>query len=170
MIFVEVEGEAELEAAVQRLIDRASPAGLSQFLVEVDQYLLERVELRFANEGDSTVGRWAGLKAQTGRIRRNKGFSALHPINVRTGELRNFVARSSEIRPTASGASIMKPARGGNRELQNKLRHAQTGGVSNEGNAYPARPVLGLDGKDADWIVDRLWKFFEDAINTGATP
>jgi hypothetical protein len=171
MILVTVDGEKQVDAALQALVQRASPGGLADFLeTEVDPLLRQQILLRFVNEGDSAVGRWAGLKQVTGRIRRNKGFSALHPINVRTGELREFVANSVEIQTTNVGASLSKPKRGGNRELQAKLNHAQTGGVGPTG-PYPARPVIALTAETGDQIVKRLWTFFEEAINTaGGAP
>lgn len=168
MILVEVEGEEQMNAAVQRLVQAASPISLVGFMLgTVEPHLRDRIVIRFAREGDSASGKWAQLKDVTGLIRRSKGYRAFHPINERTGGLRRGVLSSAEIRSTGAGASLLKPASGGGREFQKKLAAAQRGGVSQAGNAFPARPVLALDKDDADWIITRLWQFFEEAVNAG---
>ncbi len=146
-----------------------SPLGLQVFLeTRVDPYLRARAEARFANEGDDVTGPWAPLKGSTEDIRASLGFPRSHPINVRTGDLKEYVTRSpSETVPFGSGAILTMPgAPSGNGEVDLAFRTAQVG--SSNPYTHP-RPVLGLGGKDATEIMMLLMFFIgEGVMKTGA--
>lgn len=168
MIYFEVTGTTELIAAFENLQARLQPPGLTRFLQgSVDPYLRDRAEERFVTQGVSGgTGRWAPLLRATRYIRAAKGFPGAAPINRRTGELMNYVANTSSTRVTSTSATLTKPALGGGRELQNKLSHAQLGGVGPSGNPYPARPVLNTNERDLTAVLNRLQDYLSEAIET----
>lgn len=168
MFDVEVEDLEKVEGQITEFERRLTPLALTQFLLgRVDPYLRDRISIRFDREGDDVVGKWRELREQTAIIRRRQGYGGFHPINERTGALRRFVVQTVEVRSTGTGAALTKPARGGNAELQRKLRAAQTGGVAPSGSRFPARRVLGLNGRDTDQVMDRLSRFLEEAFEGG---
>lgn len=167
MITIILEGQEGVARSLDRVRQAISPTGLGSFLEgTVDPYLRERILGRFATEGDMTSGKWEPLTRNTGYIRHNKGFPALHPINVRTGALRTFVAETNQVRGLGTGAQLTKPNVGGTAELQRKLAAAARGGVA-QGTKFPARPVAVIGDLDARWILDRLWLYVEEAWNSG---
>lgn len=126
------------------------------------QYIQNRAQGRFANEGDDAVGQWAPLKPATEVRRASKGFSPAHPINVRTGDLRSYITNDSG---TVSGGAdewtLTWPDPPPSGELQEKTETAQ------RGKAYPstvARPVIGLGASDISRITDDLGRFIQGGL------
>jgi len=180
-VIVHVE-DAAVQALLNHLRNKLTPMGLIEWMhTRAHVILRERASTRFSGEGDDAVSPWIDLAFATGRIRAAQGYSPYHPINVRSGALRNFILNSFTVRPSASGAVMMMPGNASG-VLLSKLRVAQQGGkrvetqVSRPGltgrsNATlgvrtarvrpaPPRPVVGLSTVDMtllghdlmDWI------------------
>lgn len=150
---------SEPEATLARLQRQVSASGLGVFLnTEAWPWLEQRTQDRFTSEGDSAVGKWAELSFATYAYRTAGGFPPAHPINVRTGELRDF-ALTHQVESQMSGITLSQPKKGGKNETQKKFRNAQRGGTTAQGHAFPARPVVGLDMLDAGRIEQRLFKW-----------
>lgn len=165
---IEIDGVAKVNGQLEELETRMGSPALAGFLSSrVDPYLRDRLSIRFDREGDEVVGQWRQLRERTGILRARQGFPAFHPINERTGALRRFVVSTVEVRESGKGATLTKPRRGGTAELQKKLRTAQVGGVSNSGNRFPARPVLGLGERDTEQVLNRLTAFMVEAFAEG---
>lgn len=134
--------------------------------VQAHEFLQGRIDERFANEGDGTVGKWAQLRATTAGIRKAQGYGPYHPINKRTGSLHDWVRGTYTITSQGSG-QLNIPGRAPNNVLQEKLEMAQLGGnVSRaKGSRFigastpaPPRPVLGLGVVDEVGLTELLWK------------
>lgn len=153
MSFIDIEVDAsDVFGELDRLESQISPRGLMLFQEsEVWPWLRERTAERFAIEGAG----WAQLTKATQTYRRKQGFPPAHPINVRTGALRDF-ALTHNVDEQVGGVTLTQPQRGGKRETQTKFKHAQQGGISDRGRAYPARPVVDLTIGDANVIGGRL--------------
>lgn len=117
-------------------------------------YIQGRIAARFANEGDEASGKWAELAYNTGRIRAMQGFPATHPINVRTGALKDFALNSYRISGSAaSGATLTAPGDLRGKILTEKVRRAQSGSpATSQKAAAPARPVYALSNTDQEVI------------------
>lgn len=149
----------EPEATLARLQRQVSASGLGTFLnTEAWPWLEQRTQDRFMAEGDSAVGKWAPLSFATYGYRNAGGFPPAHPINVRTGDLRDF-ALTHQVESQMSGVTLSQPKKGGKTETQKKFRAAQRGGNSLQGHPFPARPVVGLDMLDAGRIQQRLFQW-----------
>lgn len=146
-----------------------SDTGLQAFMRnQVDTYLRQRADQRFRSEGDAAVGgTWDPLKESTEWFRRRQGFPAQHPINQRTGELREFVTKTpGSVAGVAGGFQLTLPGETPTGELYDKLATAQQG----RGNpATEARPVLGIDMIDGVSIGVALIEYMF-AGNARTTP
>jgi len=167
----------EVEAMFHHLQLRLSPGALRVFLnTRAHRDLAMRAQQRFANEGDDATGPWADLTFMTGRIRAWQGYPPFHPINVRTGALRNFVVNTFTVKETAHGATLKMPGEASG-DLLAKLTQAQVGGGGRprtsrpahfatrpEGDAgpnrpAPPRPVVALSIVDTMMISMDLLEF-----------
>ncbi|MGE0342557.1 MAG: hypothetical protein AB7O86_05775 [Porticoccaceae bacterium] len=167
-IVITVDNADRIDQMLRAVANSLSPSGLGRFLDKrVDPFLSERAADRFASEGDDASGKWAQLLEATGYIRLAKGFGRYHPINVRTGDLRNFVVGTHTTSAVAGGASMVKPAVGGSGEMQKKLRAAQRGGVGPKGRPFPARPVVVLNSTDR-LEIESLLKFWVESAASRA--
>lgn len=146
---------AHLQGVLLMLEDKLNPLGLAEFMdATVDPFLRMRTEDRFAQEGDDVVGSWQPLQLATQQIRASKGFSPAHPINVRTGKMRNFlVNRPADVKPNGFGATLTYPGPIGDSELFEKLSTAQ-GGKSYP--STPPRPVIGVNENDMLFVTSEL--------------
>lgn len=170
-VFVDIEGIDETALRYDAMAARLDPLPLSQWLQrKAHPWLRSRAAARFAAEGDDAAGKWAELAHTTGLIRHNLGFSAFHPINVRTGRLKQFTLSTYTIDRTVSTATLTMPGRG-DRTVENKLRVAQKGGNNAKrgpksskygpNRPTPARPVVALSEFDervlnaslAHWVL-----------------
>lgn len=147
---------------VQRLLDlvmhAVSPGSLLDFLEErVVLHFHEDIDLRFAYEGDRKSGNWPALRDSTNDIREALGFPPVTPINIRTGELHDFVTNHFEAHLLGEGAAVDIPGEPTDPELRNKLLTAQQGSDNNPPfRATPARPVLAADETDMEEILIML--------------
>lgn len=163
------------DAELSRLMSRLRSSSLRTFMQDkVRPFINQRTIERFESEGDDASGKWEQLQLTTGRIRMFQGFPPLHPINVRTGQLRAFVTTSSRVSNVGRyGASATFPGKLPSGELRHKLEIAQMGGRgrnthSRQGpnRAAPPRPVLALGFVDQQFVGYSLL----DWIKVGAMP
>lgn len=145
-----------VDALLARLDTALSPLGIAQFMkVSVDTWIRRRVKDRFASEGDDAVGAWLPLSPTTREIRAAHGFPPDGPINVRTGQLEEYITQGAieRITPTSYGASYVYPELGFGGELRTKYDTAQ------RGKPHPrtvARPVIGLSERDLAYVLSAL--------------
>jgi hypothetical protein len=159
----------DVNASLLALESRISPGGIRRFLAgAAREFLQSRVDARFAAEGDDAVGKWAQLRRNTAGIRAAQGFRPYHPINVRTGELYDFVRNTFYLRSDRGAETIVMPGKGKG-DVMDKLRVAQHGsasktavtgqwGVTGPKQNVPAvpRPVVGVNETDLAAIVGLL--------------
>jgi hypothetical protein len=152
-------------AGVERLLGHLhsslSASAMTNFLnTKIGPYLQQRAKARFRGEGDDVVGGWAPLSEATmsfrraGRERQLWSVGDAHPINVRTGELENYITGGFDpAYPTTLGATLLFPHRSnkGGKKIREKMTMAQKG--SERG---PARPVLGVNERDATFVLVEL--------------
>lgn len=150
MIYVDPQ---DAVARMYRIGNRLSMLGLQSFMHGVVvPWLQMRAADRFANEGDDAVGQWTPLKQATMYLRMNQGFPAAHPINVRTGQMRNFILGAHGNVTAAPGvASLNWPGPTGRvKSIDEKIRTAQMGKPN---PATVARPVLGVSMTDTIFVM-----------------
>lgn len=119
---------------------------LSFFLTtDVVQILQHSTENRFDSEG-ADVGGWQALSPATVDIREMLGFPGAHPINVRTGYMKDVLTNANGIAmPSAFGAGMNWPENiGSSNDIVPKVTTAQMG----NGDKTPARPVISAEPED----------------------
>lgn len=150
----------EVMQVIDRINQKLSGAGLSEYMVSVvAPFFKQRAANRFAAEGDSASGQWAALKWPTQVTRVLMGYFPDHPINVRSGNLRDWmVANDGEItKISAASAQLTWPGDVGG-ELEAKFTTAQAG----KGDPPTvARPVAAADDADLMWILSGLQHWVE---------
>lgn len=167
---IEVEVVADPKSPALKMLTHLdllmSPASIAGFLKNfVVNYFQQQAEQRFAMEGDEATGKWAPLKQSTVEIRTSKGFGA-GPINVRTGELKDFVTTNEGSIGIDVGATLEWPTGlPEGTDLMYKYRTAQTGTSSGR---VPARPVVGMSFRDMAAINVMLGGFLDTAKKAGA--
>lgn len=165
MTYVNVVITGNVSRKLGRLQRVLSPASIGAFLTtSAEQYLHNRAAQRFAHEGDDAVGQWQQLAFATQNIRSSQGFGAAHPINVRTGRLRDFIVNapgSLQIDPT--GAMLTLPGSQPSGELGEKFQTAQQG----KPPRTPARPVLAMSATDLAGVMSLLEVFIRSGVGYG---
>lgn len=168
MITVEAYGDPDSPAlkGLTQMDLLLSPGSIAGFLKNfVVGYLQQAAADRFAMEGDEASGKWLPLKESTRRIRSEQGFPA-GPINVRTGELREYVVGNQGSIGIDIGATLEWPTNlPEGTDLMYKYRVAQTGTMSGK---VPARPVVGMSFRDMAAINVLLGGFINTARKAGA--
>jgi hypothetical protein len=147
--------EGDTRAVDQMLADfsRAlQPDDLARWMTDdVYHLMVLRTSNRFDSEGDDVSGPWASLTPYTQAQRRRGGFGAAHPINVRTGAMKDHLLhRVPDVMPNTLGATMWFPARGGSAKNLRKVRIAQDGDPKSR---TPARPVLGVNPNDLELVL-----------------
>jgi hypothetical protein len=190
-VHIEVDDSLVL-GVVEALQLKLQPSELKVWLTtHAHRELRERAEERFANEGDDAVGKWAELTRATGIVRQYLGYSPFHPINVRSGALKNLVLNTFTVKDRgASGASLSMPGPASG-EMLSKLRVAQQGGFGTGGTTRagfgrgsarsssggewgnirtgpnrpaPPRPVLALSQRDSLVLSHSLLDWIRQGI------
>lgn len=155
-IFVD---DRDVRRVIAALNVTLSDESLEQFLVQrVQPYLKERAEARFRRQGDDRSGRWAPLKPSTKRKRKAEGFPPSRPINIRTGELHDFIMGSAAGHGSGGGQAYLSMPGRGTPGQEIKALIAQRG---NRRTGQPARPVLAINQVDARQINRRLGWWIE---------
>lgn len=158
----------DVELMLTRLDTALSPVALATFLSgPVEEYLMGRIEQRFADEGDDVVGGWQPLHASTNEIREALGYSPEHPINVRTGEMLEFLTAGGDTQVEPYGASVRIPRDEPVGELQQKLEHAQVGGTQEGYSPTVPRPVMGMNLADLEVMLIELGTWIGQAQRFG---
>ena len=166
---IEVTVSADPDSPVFRTLDKLdltlSPASIAGFLKNfVVSYLQGRAEQRFAMEGDDASGKWAPLKQSTIAIRQSEGYGA-GPINVRTGELREYVVGNPGTISMDVGATLEWPTGlPDSGDMFFKYRVAQSGTMNGR---VPARPVAAISFHDMVAINALLGGFISGAKAVG---
>lgn len=169
MSYVDVQGLSNLQEGVSTLRGLMEDGPLAEWLqFFAEPYLKSRIAGRFASEGDDASGKWAALHAATQGFRARDGYPPDHPINVRTGRLRDFAINTHTIQATPGGVTLTKPALGADWLTELKLTHAQRGGTTRRGNAFPARPVAVVSTTDSMALRFNLMGWFEQGFRAGA--
>lgn len=154
-IVLDIEGpwQHDLQMLMQRL-----STGLELWMKNnLVYYLQYRVRGRFASEGDDASGKWLALNPATENIRSSEGYGAAHPINVRTGQLRDYLLTDrGDVGGFGGGYQLTYPGQGGSALDQEKLRTAQRGKPQPN---TPERPVLALGVEDYNRIHEDLADF-----------
>lgn len=132
-------------------------AALADFMAkEVYPYLRERALSRFGTGGDDASGKWPPLHEATQNFRAYEGYGATGPINVRTGELENYIRGvSPALVVSPDSVTMIYP---GNLPddpiLSRKYRTAQAG--SNQKPRTAPRPVIAMNSADWTFIYTAL--------------
>lgn len=161
---VVITGNAAGILAMLNKIDSAfSPVGMARFMnTRVVPELRERARGRFAQEGDDASGKWAPLSPATVSIRQAGidsghfvGITASHPINVRTGDMEEYITQGSgDITHEGIGnISLHYPSRSlpSKKSIADKVRRAQVGDTRTA-----KRPVLAVSETDLSFVVSNL--------------
>lgn len=150
--------DSKVKTILERTEGALSPLSLSAFLREEGlQFLRERADVRFGQEGDDASGPWPALAWPTVQIRQSKGFPGEHPINVRTGSLKQWITSSrGAVTQTGTGAAASWPGEG------TPLQEEKLATAQGKKRGVPARPVLAANELDlyvltsgvAHWVAD----------------
>lgn len=159
------------EIAVRRYFLRLSEGLMSNSLrqwvyTNARPYLQSRARRRFETEGDDVTGPWAELSLATQGFRRRHGFPPEHPINVRTGGLRQYVTQTYDMTEGWREVTFNMPGRADNSVIRKKYRAAQRGGVGKSGLPFPARPVIAMNENDQRRLTDRFAGWVNGMLRT----
>jgi hypothetical protein len=139
---------------LEHLETKISPLGLTAWMeADVDPWLRQRARDRFTNEGDDVSGPWTPLSPYTQMIRSQMGYGPDHPINVRTGELENYITSAGNVFETGVGVILETPGGTVQPDMAVKITTAQ------QGSSFPVtppRPVLGVNERDLEAIMVTL--------------
>lgn len=156
--------DEEVELLLSRLDAALSPIALVGFMeAAVGPFMLGRIANRFEQEGDDASGVWQPLQESTNQIREQMGYPPAHPINVRSGELKEFTTSSARSAAEPFGASVTIPDAQPTGELYDKLVTAQQGASQTGYRPTPARPVLAMDATDLAVVLMQLSQYVEKA-------
>ena len=153
--------DAQVRAMLDQIELALLPGSLVAFLEgDVQDYLAEQIEWRFAFEGDRASGDWDRLSEATVHIREQAGFMGDSPINERTGELLRYLTEHYDGRAIVGGAELQIPGDVSG-TMEDKIRHAQVGAQPGENPLFPnsetpPRPVLALDEMDLEKVIELL--------------
>lgn len=151
-----------VEAVLGKIVMATGAMELSAFQrTIVHPFLSMRAEDRFASEGDkASGGAWEQLSEASQHWRKWGGFDPQHPINKRTGKLEDFVTKGMpEVAEGATSAILSFPGATADFIMERKMTVAQAGD-----SRTPARPVLGIDSTDVEFILIALSKFVAERV------
>lgn len=168
--------DAEVGMLLARLVYATTYMGFKDWLDnEAMDWLQQRGQDRFAAEGDDASGDWEPLKPATRKIRHDSGYPPSHPINVRSGDLRDFLlGDDGAITPLgADGARLTWPGTAPSGLTKEKLRVAQRGDKFGNNNLFPqtftpARPVLALSELDTEALLLSYAEWLYDFMSNGS--
>jgi hypothetical protein len=154
--------EKQVEALLGKLDTALNPVAIAAFLgATVDPHIRRRARDRFQAEGDDAVGKWLPLTPATQQIRAQMGYGASHPINVRSGQLQDYIVDApNQIQVSPIGATLIMPGPAPTGQLADKVRTAQRG--SPDGRT-PPRPVIGMSEQDLAFVLTALGGYIQKA-------
>lgn len=148
---LEFAGEKQVTAGLTGLLKRIKD--IRPLTKPWDWRLRRNVEQHFRGEG-THKGRWASLASSTQIQRVKMGYSAGHPILVRTGDLkRSLILRSNSKHILVANRKFM--------EFGSKIPYAlyhQTGTKT----PMPARKMLLMDAKTLSRIIEDARRYIMD--------
>lgn len=149
---------SQVDALFLMIAKRISGPGLLQFLEDrLDPYVRQRVSMRFAGEGDDVTGAWLPLTKATEKMRAAAGYPPAHPINVRSGEMRNWLLKNeSQMKTFGGDALLIYPNVLPPGDVAKKVITAQLG---HRASRTPPRPVVGLNRFDLAFTQAQLTKW-----------
>lgn len=148
--------------SVQLMLSRAAFALSSEMMVgflagPMVEHLQRRADDRFASQSTDD-GPWAPLHDATVKIRHSMGFGPT-PINVRTGEMKNWLVGSSgSAVPTPTGAMLSWPSNPTGK-MRDRIATAQ--GLNPN---VDAREVIGLGVTDAQFVLASMGAWFTSQV------
>lgn len=149
--------EVEVEVLIEKVLAATSEISLLAFLEQdVEAFFHADIQNRFNDEGDAKSGPWEPLQPATINIRQSLGFGD-GPINVRTGELKEFLLGDYDSFAGLGWAEMNVPGDPKDPVTARKLETAQRGNPSNPIPNFgptPPRPVLALAEVD-------MWRLLE---------
>lgn len=148
----------EVRALLERFERAVGQASLVLFLEgPATKFFHDDIESRFEEEGDAKSGFWQPLRDATIDIRRADGFGD-GPINVRTGEFKEFMLSDYDVFGGTMWAEMNVPGSPGDSQTATKLATAQQGSNDNSlgYGPTPARPVLAVSEMDLFALVGLL--------------
>lgn len=168
-IQVEVDQRSGAVPDLGKLLTRLSSDNVAQFMkTDVQSWLQHRADLRFALQGDDASGAWLPLQPATQSIRSAMGYGSTGPINVRTGEMKDFILSSSpDVTQTGDGAELIFPERSITPAVAEKMTTAQIGRSS---PATQPRPVVVLNQTDETQIVQKLSDYLTENLVSRSIP
>lgn len=168
-----VEDRRKVDRFLNGMAELFGGKGFREFTVtRVHPYLAAAHKGYFERETAPNGQPWEPLSAATEQFRRVHGFPAAHPINVRTGKMRSFVTDRYDLEAWLGGMSVGEvtkvrltmPSLERDSTIAAKISRAQQGGISQFGNAFPARPVIGYAPADPTVITGMAATWFSSMI------
>lgn len=177
-VAIQVEEDQVLEMLF-RLEVATSQVGIASWATtEIDPWLQMRAADRFDREGDAASGAWVPLSSFTSEWRDEGGFPAEHPINVRTGALRDYITHEAEgdwfTRGLNAGQYVWPGAAlPYTNHITAKLKTAQLGVPRGENPKFPnsstpRRPVVAVDATDMRALLESYANYVETFVGDGA--
>lgn len=149
-----------VDTMLDKLVLATSQTSLEEFMrVEVNEFFETRIGDTFNEEGGVKTGFWAPLSEATVAIREALGYGGDSPINVRTGELQDFVQYGREYLQGDDWVEMQVPGSPPDPITAQKLKTAQQGNPSNPIPGFgptPPRPILAVDEMDLARIMEML--------------
>lgn len=127
--------------------------------VEITQYLQQRATTRFSREGKQAGEKpWRPLAQATREERILMGYNGAHPINVRTGDMEDWVTNAdSHVFGMTGDMTLEWPGSMPEGELYDKIQTAQMGKKDNQYGGYtPPRPVIRFSEVDFAHLMANL--------------
>ncbi|AKL88187.1 hypothetical protein GMA3_10 [Gordonia phage GMA3] len=160
---IELEGE-HVNRVIADLNNRLGTVLMTATLTTVHGHFLNKTERMFQDERDPYGNKWAPLAESTISFRESLGYGGAHPINVRTGGLRDSMTSAPpDILGHSDGVvTLAYPSRkmpAGN----DGMKHRQAAGMLKG----PARPVIGMDEKDVAFVLGTLRSNLFTALGRG---
>lgn len=112
----------------------------------------------FTSEGSSGRGKWAPLAPATRRQRARLGYPPAHPIQVRSGALRDHVLNTpAQITRTPGGFELrIAPSPTVAGDGKRKYRLLALGGYTPTGGRVPGRPMVALGPAAANRVTSSI--------------
>ncbi|AOE44528.1 hypothetical protein SEA_JUMBO_15 [Gordonia phage Jumbo] len=142
-----------VDRVISELSTRLSTPMLTTYLGTVHGYFLNKSVKMFQDEKDPYGNRWAPLADSTVAMRIYFGYGGAHPINERTGGLRESITGAPpDIIGHSDGVISMAFPRRATPSSDLMKKYAQASGLGKG----PARRVIGMNEKDVAWILSTL--------------
>jgi hypothetical protein len=176
-VMIEVDEEQVLNMLFRLDVATSQIGFASWATTEIDPWLQMRARDRFKGEGDGASGKWRSLSTLTQEWRFMQGYPASHPINVRSGALRDYVE-------SADGQWLSEGHEGGRyvwpevalpytNYIAAKLHTANVGRRRGENRLFPnastpKRPAVVADQTDLRALLESYANYVETFVGESA--